>query len=84
MGTIRHVCAGHEYRYDTYTGQVRNNYGAHVSTLVLCESGYALLYRAEDTKHLDLLASAPGGHKASNETLAEFAIGQTAVVIPEV
>lgn len=82
MATIRYVCRGHEYRYDTVTGDVRNNYGTRVSFLAICKlTGYALMYRA-DVPTL-LFAKMAEGHKASDEALAQFAIGQTAVAIPE-
>jgi hypothetical protein len=90
MAVIRHVCAGHEYRYDTDTGDVRNNYGRTVSHLRICKmTGYALLYG--HTAHWPAIyadqdkpvASARDGHTATDDALARFAIGHTAVNFPE-
>lgn len=90
MRTIRHICAGHEYRYDTETGDVRNNYGTVVAHLRICKlTGFALLYAHTD--HWPAIyafadkpvAFARDGHKAANETLARFAIAHTALNFPE-
>lgn len=96
MTTIRHICDGHEYRYDTLTGDVRNNYGSLVSALRICRlSGYVLLYRV--TPHWPVIYAgkdlpiascrAPDGSLPgsipSDAALAQWAIGQTALHIPE-
>lgn len=88
--TIRHICAGHEYRYNVATGEVRNNYGTVVSHLLACKlTGHALLYAHTD--HWPAIyagqdtpvAFARDGHKATDETLARFAIAHTALNFPE-
>lgn len=83
--TIRHICAGHEYRYNTETGDVKNNYGTHVASLRFCKfTGIALLYRVGSqwpAMHSDdLLAS----HREpmTDARRAEWAIGQTAANCP--
>lgn len=30
---VRHICGGHEYRYNTKTGDIRNNYGSVIATV---------------------------------------------------
>ena len=81
---IRHVCGGHEYRYNVTTGEVRNNYGSHVSSLTICRfTGHALLYRVG--KHWpkiytsDMLANLrkPADREFTDAELAQFAIGHT-------
>ena len=82
MSTIRHICAGHEYRYDTETGEVRNNYGTVVSVVTFCKlTGAAALHRADVPTILIALLNS--GDKTSPEFLAQFAIRETAVAIPE-
>lgn len=90
MVVIRHVCAGHEYRYDTSTGDVRNNYGSTVSHLLICKlTGYALLYT--HTAHWPAIyagqdkpvATARDGATASDAQLARFAISHTTLNFPE-
>jgi hypothetical protein len=80
MTTIRHVCAGHEYRYNTVTGDVHNNYGTHVAALRICKfSGYANLYRVTDMYvGYQIASTAPG---LNDIDLAKFAIGHTAANI---
>ena len=93
MSTIRHICAGHEYRFDTITGQVRNNYGTvravlmfHKFTPTTCPYIASLYPANEDgtasTRSAGVVvirSATPIGDAA----LAEFAIGQTAAHFPE-
>ena len=90
MATIRHICAGHEYRYDTQTGDVTNNYGSVKAQLLICRfTGYGLLYAKDKPGYLPIYSNTPHlaklehAHKATDEALARFAIGQTAVNRPE-
>lgn len=94
MTTVRHICNGHEYRYDTDTGAVVNNYGTHVASLSFCKfTGIALLrHTLPVTRGNDeasrLIASLRGksGMSAAtdytDEELARFAIGEVAANMP--
>lgn len=90
MATIRHICNGHEYRYDTDTGDVKNNYGSVRAQLLICRfTGYGLLYAKDKPGHLPVYVDTPrlaklkDAHKATDAQLAQFAIGQTCVNLPE-
>lgn len=81
MPSIRHVCAGHEYRCDTETGAVHNNYGRHVASVRICRfTGKTLLYKVDahwpKIYASDLISHAPAG--LTDAQIAEFAIGQCA------
>jgi len=96
MPSISHICAGHQFRYDIATGDVFNNYGTHVAALRFCAlTGIALMYRV--TPHWPAIWAGVDSPFAqlrkidceSTEApftaaeLAKFAIGQTAVNIPQ-
>lgn len=91
MPTIRHICAGHEYRYDTETGTVTNNYGTVRAVLLFCRfTGYALLYKTahqhaifSDTPIIAKVHPDDGPKDWGDARLAQFAIGQTAANIKE-
>ena len=96
MSTIRHICAGHEYRFDTITGQVRNNYGTvrsvlmfHMFTPTTCPY-IASLYPANEDGTANTRSAGSAGVAVirsatliGDDALAEFAIGQTAAHFPE-
>lgn len=88
-GSVRHICAGHEYRYDVQTGAVRNNYGTHVTTLAWARftpAGVpfiASLYRV--TPHWPVIhgdespiATIRGLDPSDHMACAHFAISHTA------
>lgn len=81
MTTIRHVCVGHEYRYNVEIGIVTNNYGTDVALLRICKfTGTPLLYHAMHRPEIyiaDFIASGKVG--MSDVDLAQFAIGQYAL-----
>lgn len=81
---IRHICAGHEYRYNVKTGDVRNNYGTIVATLRFEKfipdtvKSIATLYRVDDKGQPVGLCFASLRNVKEAAALAEFAIGQCA------
>ncbi len=94
MATIRHICDGHEYRYDTDSGQVRNNYGRVVSVLLFHKFApaqcpfVASVYPADaegkpSTRYDNAFAILRSTSNPSDQQLAEFAIGHTAASLPE-
>lgn len=91
---IRHICNGHEYRFDPKTGQVINNYGTVKSVLLFhmftsSQCPYvASLYPARadgtaDTRTNQGFAAFRSTSNPSDEKLAQFAIGHTAANFKE-
>lgn len=91
---IRHICNGHEYRFNAETGQVINNYGTVKSVLLFhmfapAQCPYiASLYPANpdgtaDTRTNEGLAILRCTTNPSESRMAEFAIGHTAANFPE-
>lgn len=88
MSVIRHICGGHEYRYDTEARTVANNYGTIRAILKFSKvSGTAMLFDAENVDRINLRALlATSRHLNENSSaadLAKFAIGYTALYIRE-
>ena len=86
MTVIRHVCAGHEYRFDTITGQVRNNYGTVRSVVKRTSPSVAHLFPARIDGAADtdnVVATIRSSAPISDAQLAEFAIGHTAANFTE-
>lgn len=91
MSTIRHICGGHEYRYDTITGAVTDNYGMQVASLAFCRfTGIALLHRDPGEKNgkkcpttaEHFIASKRDLPIGDDEAAARFASGQYATNTP--
>lgn len=91
MSMIRHICAGHEYRYDTETGEVRNNYGTVRAVLVFhkltpAATPFVFSLYADRTPRYATdkpLATLKLRENPTDADLAVFAIGQTAAHLPE-
>lgn len=74
---IRHVCDGHEYRFDTVSGAVTNNYGTTVARINTEPHQYQLFIDGK------IKARLSREREPTTEQIAEFAIGQTAFHNPQ-
>lgn len=89
MKVIRHLCNGHEYRYDTEEGTVTNNYGTVVSVLRFEKfipdtvNSIATLYRVDKAGNPIGNCFASLRNEKDPSKLAQFAIGHTALHFPE-